>query len=142
MLINNENAPAKGRALVGAAFDFESRFAKGLPVPHPNWTGFPKYNFIGGHNDPESIPVERLIEATARVLRRRGQTIATYNQDCGPLSDIEMREFLAEILAKYRGMSATTEDILVTSGSGQALDLINDILLESGDTVIMEEFTY
>ena len=39
-------------------------------------------------------------------------------------------------------MSATTEDILVTSGSGQALDLMNDILLESGDTVIMEEFTY
>ena len=53
-----------------------------------------------------------------------------------------MREFLAERLAKYRGMSATTEVILVTSGSGQALDLINDILLESGDTVIMEEFTY
>ncbi|MEC7648845.1 MAG: hypothetical protein VX900_10940 [Pseudomonadota bacterium] len=127
---------------MGAAFDFESRFAKGLPVPHPNWTGFPEYNFIGGHNDPESIPVERLIEATARVLRRRGQTIATYNQDCGPLSDIEMREFLAEILAKYRGMSATTEDILVTSGSGQALDLINDILLESGETVIMEAYTY
>ena len=49
-----------------------------------------------------------------------------------------MREFLAERLAKYRGMTATTEDILVTSGSGQALDLINDILLESGDTVIME----
>lgn len=97
---------------------------------------------IRGHNDPESIPVEGLIEATARVLRRRGQTIATYNQDCGPLSDIEMREFLAEKLAKYRGMSATTEDILVTSGSGQALDLMNDILLESGDTVIMEEFTY
>ena len=53
-----------------------------------------------------------------------------------------MREFLAERLAKYRGMTATTEDILVTSGSGQALDLINDILLESGDTVIMEVFTY
>jgi len=127
---------------MSAAFDFESRFAKDLPVPQPKWTGFPKYNFIGGHNDPESIPVEGLIEATARVLRRRGQTIATYNQDCGPLGDIEMREFLAEKLAKFRGMSITTEDILVTSGSGQALDLINDILLESGDTVIMEEFTY
>ena len=90
---------------------------------------FPKYNFIGGHNDPQSIPVEGLIEATARVLRRRGQTIATYNQDCGPLGDIEMREFLSEKLAKFRGMSVTTEDILVTSGSGQALDLINDILM-------------
>ena len=127
---------------MSAAFDFETRFAKGLPVPQPKWTGFPKYNFIGGHNDPQSIPVEGLIEATARVLRRRGQTIATYNQDCGPLGDIEMREFLAGKLSKFRGMSVTTEDILVTSGSGQALDLINDILLESGDAVIMEEFTY
>ena len=127
---------------MSAAFDFKIRFAKGLPVPQPKWTGFPKYNFIGGHNDPQSIPVEGLIEATARVLRRRGQTIATYNQDCGPLGDIEMREFLAGKLSKFRGMSVTTEDILVTSGSGQALDLINDILLESGDAVIMEEFTY
>ena len=53
-----------------------------------------------------------------------------------------MREFLAGRLAKYRGMSATTEYILVTSGSGQVLDLTNNILLESDDKVIMEEFTY
>ena len=65
MLINNENTPAKERVLMSAAFDFETRFAKGLPVSQPKWTGFPKYNFIGGHNDPESIPVEGLIEATA-----------------------------------------------------------------------------
>lgn len=123
-------------------FDFQARFAAGLPATQPKWTGFPKYNFIGGHNDPESIPVEGLIEATARVLRRRGQTIATYNQDCGPLGDIEMREFLANKLAKYRGMSTTPDDVLVTSGSGQGLELINDIFCEAGDTVIMEEFTY
>ncbi|MEC8199397.1 MAG: PLP-dependent aminotransferase family protein, partial [Pseudomonadota bacterium] len=61
--------------------------------------------------------------------RRRGQNIATYNQDFGPLGDIEMREFLAGRLVKCCGISATTEDILVTSGSGQALDLINDIFL-------------
>ena len=123
-------------------FDFETRFARGLPATQPKWTAFPKYNFIGGHNDSESIPVEGLIDATARVLRRRGQTIATYNQDCGPLGDIEMREFLASKLAKYRGMSTTTDDVLVTSGSGQGLELINEILCEPGDTVMMEEFTY
>lgn len=127
---------------MSAAFDFEARFAKGLPAPAPKWTGFPRYNFIGGHNDPESIPIEGLIEATARVLRRRGQTIATYNQDSGPLGDVEMRKFLAEKLAKYRGMSTTPDDVLVTSGSGQGLELINEILCNPGDTVIMEEFTY
>ena len=53
-----------------------------------------------------------------------------------------MREFLAGKLAKYQGMSATPDDVLVTSGSGQGLELINEILCEPGDTVIMEEFTY
>ena len=32
--------------------------------------------------------------------------------------------------------------MLITSGSGQAIDLINQVLLEPGDTVILEEFTY
>ena len=53
-----------------------------------------------------------------------------------------MRQFLAGKLAKFRGMSAGENEILVTSGSGQALELINQILCEPGDTVIMEEFTY
>ena len=106
MLINNENAPAKERVLMSAAFDFETLFAMGLPVPQPKWTDFPKYNSIGGQNDPESIPVERFVEATARVLRRRGQTIATYNQDCGPLGDIEILKcasFLPEDLQSIAG---------------------------------------
>ena len=99
------------------AFDFESRFAKGLPVTQPKWSGFPEYNFVGGHNDPESIPVEGLIEATARVLRRRGQTLATYNQDSGPLGDIEMRQFLAGKLAEFRGMSVGARHVWVRSGT-------------------------
>ena len=39
-------------------------------------------------------------------------------------------------------MSATPDDVLVTSGPGQGLELINEILCEPGDTVIMEEFTF
>ena len=44
-------------------FDFEKLFAKGLPAPAAKWEGFPKYNFVGGHNDPEGIPIEGLIAA-------------------------------------------------------------------------------
>jgi DNA-binding transcriptional MocR family regulator len=65
-----------------------------------------------------------------------------HNQDCGPLGDIEMREFLAGSWPSYRGMSTTPDDILVTLGSGQGLELINEILCEPGDLVIMEKFTY
>jgi 2-aminoadipate transaminase len=123
-------------------FDFEKLYVEGLPIAVPEWSGFPKYNFVGGHNDPDSIPIDGLIAATDRVLRRRGHTLATYNQDSGPLGDREMREFLADKLSRYRGMSVTPEEILVTSGSMQALRLINQIFVDHDDTVVMEEFTF
>jgi hypothetical protein len=37
--------------------DFEKLLAKDAPPPAKIWGGFPKYNFIGGHNDPETVPV-------------------------------------------------------------------------------------
>src|SRR5215813_6639128 len=51
--------------LMSAAFDLRSRFASDVPDPSPRFGAFPKYNFVGGHNDPERIPIEGLIEATA-----------------------------------------------------------------------------
>jgi 2-aminoadipate transaminase len=123
-------------------FDFEKLFVDGLPAAAAKWDGFPKYNFVGGHNDPDAIPIDGLIAAAERVLRRRGQTLATYGQDSGPLGDRELRAFLADRLVRYRGLSVTSDDVLVTSGSGQALELINDVLLKPGDIVVAEEFTY
>ncbi len=37
--------------------DFEKLLAKDAPPAARKWGGFPKYNFIGGHNDPETVPV-------------------------------------------------------------------------------------
>ena len=67
-----------------SVFDITSCFADGLPDPAPRFGGFPKYNFIGGHNDPVQIPIEGLIEATASVLRREGSKLAMYNLAQGP----------------------------------------------------------
>ena len=69
---------------MSAAFDLTTCFADGLPDPAPRFPGFPKYNFVGGHNDPERIPIEGLIEATASVLRREGSKLAMYNLAQGP----------------------------------------------------------
>jgi hypothetical protein len=46
-----------------SAIDYSRLFAKGLPAASGRWNGFAKYNFIGGHNNPDEIPVEGLIEA-------------------------------------------------------------------------------
>jgi 2-aminoadipate transaminase len=127
---------------MSTAFDFQAMFAKGLPAPAARWNGFPKYNFVGGHNDPEGIPVEELIASAGRALRKRGRTLATYNLDGGPLGDREMREFLAWKMKTYRGFSPSPDEILVTPGSNPALLLTFDVLINPGDTVIAEEYTY
>ena len=58
--------------MTDGGFAYSHLFAKDLPPPAPLWTGFPKYNFIGGHNDPVRIPAAALAEAAATVLQRRG----------------------------------------------------------------------
>ena len=123
-------------------FAYSNLFGSKVPPPAPRWAGNAKYNFIGGHNDRSLIPVEGLIEATASVLRREGRELALYSLAQGPQGYLGLRQFVADKLGGWRGIKASAEDVLITSGSGQAIDLINQVLLEPGDTVILEEFTY
>jgi 2-aminoadipate transaminase len=80
--------------------------------------------------------------AAAAVLGREGRTLATYGLDSGPLGYRPLREFLVAKLKRDAGIACAADNILVTSGSLQALDLVNGILLERGDTVIIEQDTY
>jgi 2-aminoadipate transaminase len=121
-------------------FAYTNLFANDLPAPAPRWTGFPKYNFIGGHNDPEHVPAAELAAAAEAVLRRDGADLALYNPH-GPQGFRGIREFVVNKVAA-RGIRCTPDDVLITSGSGQGLDLVNRTLLNRGDTVILEEFTY
>ena len=56
-----------------APFDFAPFLAPGTPAPAIKWNGFPKYNFIGGHNDAKQVPVDALIAAATAVLQARGR---------------------------------------------------------------------
>ena len=125
-----------------SGIDYSSLFAKGLPAASGRWGGFPKYNFVGGHNNPDEIPVEGLIESSARALRQDGKNLATYNLNSGPLGYSGLREFLVEKLGHYRGIRANPDEILITPGSNPAINLLNEVLLEPGDTVITELFSY
>jgi 2-aminoadipate transaminase len=122
--------------------NYATLFAKNLPAGAQPWGGFPPYNFIGGHNNPDEIPIEDLIASSARVLRKEGRSLATYNMNSGPLGYTGLREFLVEKMAHYRGIRAAPDEVLITSGSNHGIDLLNEVLLEPGDTVIMERFTY
>ena len=124
------------------SFDFSTVMRPGLPAPAKRWDGFPQYNFVGGHNDGDNVPVEEFIAASAAVLRREGRSLATYGLNSGPQGYRPLRDFIAANLGRRTGMRCVADDILITSGSMQAIDLVNDLLLEAGDTVIVEAATY
>jgi len=125
-----------------APFDLAPLLAPGTPPPAVKWNGFPKYNFVGGHNDAKNVPVQALIDAATTVLKREGATLATYGLNSGPLGYRPLREFLSGKLKSHAGIACSADEILITSGSLQGLDLVNTLLLGKGDTILIEKETY
>jgi 2-aminoadipate transaminase len=124
-----------------APFDFGPVFAKDLPPPAARWGGFSRYHFVGGNNDADLVPLDRLIAAAGSVLLREGGSLATYNIT-GPLGYRPLRQFLVGKLKRDAGITCGADDMLITSGSLQGLDLVNNVLTEAGDTVLFEQDSY
>ncbi len=125
-----------------AGFDMTALLRPGLPAEAAEWTGDPPFNFVGGHNDPASVPFGGLAEAAATALARHGPALAAYNLAGSPQGHLPLREFVAEALARRAQMPTDPSEVLVTSGSLQALDLVNAALLAPGDAVVVEKSTY
>jgi 2-aminoadipate transaminase len=124
------------------SFDFAPLLPAGLPPAAARWTGLAKYSFVGGNNDPDQVPVDGLIDAVNSVLKRDGRTLATYGLASGPQGYRPLREFLVGKLRRDAGIICAADDILIVSGSLQALDLVNHTLLARGDTIITEQDSY
>src|SRR4051812_8953085 len=133
----------RGRTSMSPApFDYTPLLPAGLPAPAARWTGLAKYSFVGGNNDPDQVPVEGLVDAVNAVLRREGKALATYGLASGPQGYRPLREFLVKKLRHDAGIVCTADDLMIVSGSLQALDLVNGALLARGDTVIFEKESY
>ncbi len=125
-----------------ASFDFAPLLPAGLPPAAVRWPGRVKHDFTGGNNDADALPLDGLIAAAESVLRREGRTLSTYGLASGPQGYRALRDFLVGKLKGAAGIACTAEDILITSGSLQGLDLVNATLLARGDTVLIEEDCY
>ena len=123
-------------------FSFVPLLPAGLPAPAARWTSLAKYSFVGGNNDPDQVPVDGLIDAVSAVLRREGKTLATYGLASGPQGYRRLRDFLTVKLKRDAGIACSADDLMIVSGSLQALDLVNSALLTRGDTVIFEKESY
>ena len=124
------------------SFDMTASFRPGLPPVEVPWAAAPRFSFVGGHNDADNVPFGGLVEAAMQAIRREGRALASYNLGGSPQGYRPLREFVARAVGARAELNCTAEDVLITSGSLQALDLVNGIFLQPGDTVIVEAATY
>ena len=95
-------------------------------------------SFAGGLPSPATFPVERMKEAYDRVLTETGKVALQYGptDGYGPL-----KEWIANSLST-EGTKILPEQILMVSGSQQALDLIGKVLIDEGSRVLVETPSY
>jgi len=85
-----------------------------------------------------ALPMETVAAAVAQMLATQGMTALQYGSGQG---DPTLREQILEVMA-LEGISAHADDIVVTTGSQQALDLVTRIFIDPGDVVLAESPSY
>lgn len=95
-------------------------------------------SFAGGLPAPDVFPIKEIEEACIRVLREKGAMALQYGSTEGYLP---LREMICRHTARY-GVEVTPDNVMITAGSQQALDLLGKIFINRGDRVLVESPTY
>lgn len=95
-------------------------------------------SFGGGLPAPELFPAQRFQEACHKVLSQNSASALQYGETEGYAP---LRQFVADNIARH-GIRAKPDNVLITSGSQQALDLLGKLLIDTGDRVLVEAPTY
>ncbi|MBX3070234.1 MAG: PLP-dependent aminotransferase family protein [Thermomicrobiales bacterium] len=96
-------------------------------------------SLIYGYPDAGSMPTTAVAEATTRVMETQGEWALQYGRTLGVLP---MVDALIEKLARDNDITATRDEVMITAGGSQALALLLDLLVDRGDTIILEEPTW
>ncbi|WP_320172546.1 PLP-dependent aminotransferase family protein [Maridesulfovibrio sp.] len=96
-------------------------------------------SFAGGLPNPELFPVADLEAAAVKVMEETGPQSMQYSTTEGfqPL-----RQYIADRYREKKGIEVDADEILITAGSQQCLDLLGKIFLNAGDNVIIERPGY
>ncbi len=96
-------------------------------------------SFAGGLPNPELFPVPELEKAAVNVLRESGPQSMQYSTTEGFLP---LRQFIADRYRTNKGIDVDADEILITAGSQQCLDLLGKVFLNAGDNVLIERPGY
>jgi 2-aminoadipate transaminase len=96
-------------------------------------------SFAGGLPNRDLFPVEELKEATCKVLEKQGRDVLQYANTEGHGG---LREYISERYKEKANLDIPIDNILITNGSQQGLDLLGKIIVNEGDSVVIEEPGY
>lgn len=96
-------------------------------------------SFAGGMPNPISFPEEALSKSMQNVVAKFGSKVFQYSITAGLP---ELRKFIADRYNKKFNLGITFEDIIITTGSQQALDLLAKVLIDKDDNVLVEKPGY
>lgn len=92
-------------------------------------------SFAGGLPNPDYFPIQELKESTENILRSDGKNVLQY----GPSHGYQpLREWIAQYYYSKKELEINPDQILITSGSQQGIDLLGKVLLNPDDRVLME----
>ncbi|OHB80192.1 MAG: aspartate aminotransferase [Planctomycetes bacterium RBG_16_55_9] len=96
-------------------------------------------SFAGGLPNPRFFPVEAIARAASDVLTEAGASALQYSTTEGypPL-----REYIAQRYRRKKGLTVSADEILITNGSQQGLDLLGKVFIGRGDAVAIERPAY
>ena len=120
-------------------FSYEGLFAERAPITTRGANRHARYDFAVAYPDPDTLPLTGLVEALSVALEREGRDLAYYPVASGypPL-----RELVADKLRRDRQMEVTADDIVLTSGSGEAINMLIQAMTDPGDVLLTEEYVY
>jgi len=95
-------------------------------------------SLAGGMPYVQALPLEELAETAARLVRERGAQVLQYGSGQG---DVTLRGQILDVMSDV-GISAHPDDIVVTTGSQMALDLVTRVFCDPGDVVFVEAPSY
>jgi GntR family transcriptional regulator/MocR family aminotransferase len=130
------DAPAARRSAVAG------RIAEQVPPRQATWS-LPRESLRFDFRYGEPAYADLPLETWARLLGRRARRLSVRRLAYqSPGGAVELREALADYLARARGVVCAPEQVLVVQGSQQAIDLCARLLVDPGDTVVLEEPHY
>ena len=124
-------------------FDYTGLFTENSDDTELSVVEHAKYDFAVAYPAPETLPMDGLVNALQTAIDSRGDEI---NREMAYYPHVkgseELREYTSIKLKKDRSIDISPDEIIITNGSGESIQLLIHALTNPGDTVITEQYVY